>query len=76
MPYGQTLDVSSFKEVVDFQNTRITVGVYSYNGAPKKLQVTRENQIDGQWSFTKLGRMSKEEAQGVVPIMIKAIEAM
>ena len=43
---------------------------------PKKLQVTRENQIDGQWSFTKLGRMSKEEAQGVVPIMIKAIEAM
>ena len=67
MPYDQTLDVSSFKEVIDFQNTRISVGVYSYNGAPKKLQVTRENQIDGQWSFTKLGRMSKEEAQGVVP---------
>jgi hypothetical protein len=76
MPYDQTLDVSSFKEVIDFQNTRISVGVYSYNGAPKKLQVTRENQIDSQWSFTKLGRMSKEESQGVVPIMIKAIEAM
>jgi hypothetical protein len=76
MPYDATLDVASFKEVIDFQNTRISVGVYSYNGAPKKLQVTRENQIDAQWSFTKLGRMSKEEAQGVVPIMIKAIEAM
>ena len=35
MPYDQTLDVSSFKEVVDFQNTRISVGVYSYNGAQK-----------------------------------------
>jgi len=76
MPYDQSLDVSSFKEVIDFQNTRISVGVYSYNGAPKKLQVTRENQIDGAWNFTKLGRMSKEESQGVVPIMIKAIEAM
>jgi hypothetical protein len=76
MPYDQSLDVVSFKEVLDFQNTRISVGVFSYNGAPKKLQVTRENQIDGAWNFTKLGRLSKEEAQGVVPIMMKAIEAM
>jgi hypothetical protein len=76
MPYDQSLDAVSFKEVLDFQNTRISVGVFSYNGAPKKLQVTRENQIDGQWNFTKLGRLSKEEAQGVVPIMMKAIEAM
>ena len=76
MPYDQSLDVVSFKEVIDFQNTRISVGVYSYNGAPKKLQVTRENQIDGQWNFTKLGRLAKEEAQAVVPIMTKAIEAM
>ena len=76
MPYDQSLDVVSFKEVLDFQNTRISVGVFSYNGAPKKLQVTRENHIDGQWNFTNLGRLSKEEAQGVVPIMMKAIEAM
>ena len=76
MPYDATLDVSSFKEVIDFETTRITVGVFSYNGAPKKLQVTRENLIDGTWSFTKLGRMTKDEAQGVVPIMLKAIEKM
>ena len=54
MPYDQTLDVSSFKEVIDFQNTRISVGVYSYNGAPKKLQVTRENQIDGAVEFYQI----------------------
>jgi hypothetical protein len=76
MPYDATLDVASFKEVLDFENTRITIGVFSYNGAPKKLQVTRENLIDTKWSFTKLGRMTKEEGQGVVPIMMKAIEKM
>ena len=76
MPYDASLDVVSFKEVLDFENTRVSVGVYSYNGAPKKLQITRENLIDGAWSFTKMGRLSKEEAQAVVPIMIKAIQTM
>ena len=76
MPYDATLDVASFKELIDFENTRITVGVFSYNGAPKKLQITRENLIDGNWSFTKLGRMTKDEAQAVLPIMVKAIEKM
>jgi hypothetical protein len=76
MPYDATLDVATFKEVLSFETTRVTIGVFSYNGAPKKLQVTRENQIDGNWSFTKLGRLTKEEAQAVVPIMMKAIETM
>ena len=76
MPYDATLDVASFKELIDFENTRITVGVFSYNGAPKKLQITRENLIDGNWNFTKLGRMTKEEAQAVHPIMMKAIQTM
>ena len=63
MPYDASLDVATFKEVIDFETTRVTVGVFSYNGAPKKLQITRENLIDGQWSFTKLGRMSKDEGK-------------
>lgn len=76
MPYDASLDVATFKEVVDFENTRVTVGVFSYNGAPKKLQITRENMIDGNWSYTKLGRLGKDEAQAVVPIMMKAIATM
>ena len=76
MPYDASLDVSTFKEVLDFQNTRVTVGVFSYNGAPKKLQIGRENLIDSQWSYTKLGRLSKEEAVAVAPILVKAIETM
>lgn len=76
MPYDASLDASTFKEVIDFENTRLTVGVFSYNGAPKKLQISRENLIDGAWSYTKLGRMSKEEATAVAPILMKAIETM
>jgi hypothetical protein len=76
MPYDASLDASTFKEVLDFENTRLTVGVFSYNGAPKKLQISRENLIDGAWSYTKLGRLSKDEATAVAPILMKAIETM
>ena len=76
MPYDASLDVSTFKEAVDFENTRVTVGVFSYNGAPKKLQISRENLIDGAWSFTKLGRLTKDEAIAISPILKKAIDTM
>ena len=77
MPYDKTLDVESFKETKELGDTRITVGVFSYNGGEKKLQVSRENigQSD-EWRFAKLGRMTKEEAKEIVPIMMKAIEVM
>jgi hypothetical protein len=76
MPYDASLDVATFKEVIDFENTRVTIGVFSYNGAPKKLQITRENLIDGAWSFTKLGRLSKDEAIAAIPLMDKAVRTM
>ena len=77
MPYDQTLDVSSFKEAKEFGETRITVGVYAYNEGTMKLQLSRENQNQNEeWRFAKLGRMTKEEAQEIIPIMMKAIESM
>ena len=77
MPYDQTLDVESFKEVKEFEDTRITVGVFQYNEGIKKLQISRENMnAEGDWRFAKLGRMTKEEAQEVCPIMLKAVENM
>jgi len=77
MPYDKNLDVESFKEVKEFEDTRITVGVFSYNEGAKKLQISRENiSADGEWRFAKLGRMTKAEAQEVVPIVLKAIENM
>ena len=77
MPYDKSLDVEIFKEMKEFDGTRITVGVFSYNGGEKKLQVGRENQDStSEWRFSKLGRMTKDEAQQVIPIMLKAVEAM
>ncbi len=77
MPYDKSLDVESFKEVKEFESTRISIGVFSYNEGPKKLQITRENMNQSEeWRFAKLGRMTKEEAQEVIPVMMKAVESM
>ena len=77
MPYDQTLDVSSFKEAKEFGETRITIGVFAYNEGIKKLQLSRENMnANEEWRFAKLGRLTKEEAQEIVPIMMRAVETM
>ena len=78
MPFDQTLDIESFKEVKEWEETRISVGVFSYNEGAKKLQLSRENlaAASGEWRFAKLGRLTKDEAQEIVPIMTKALESM
>ena len=77
MPYDPTLDAETFKEVKEFDGSRITVGVFSYNNNAKKLQLTRENlSQEGEWRFAKLGRLTKDEAEAIVPIMVKAIGSM
>ena len=77
MPYDATLDKETFKEVKDFNETRISVGIFSYNGGEKKLQISRENlNQDGEWRFSKLGRLNKNEAKEIVPILVKAVESM
>ena len=77
MPYDKSLDVEVFKEIKEFEGSRVTVGVFSYNGGEKKLQLGRENQdASGEWRFSKLGRMTKDEVQAIVPVMMKAVESM
>ena len=77
MPYDKSLDVETFKEVKEFEDTRITIGVFSYNGGTKKLQLSRESRTQNdEWRFQKLGRLTKEEVQEVVPAMMKAVENM
>lgn len=77
MPYDKSLDVESFKETKEFETSRISVGIFSYNGGDHKLQISRENKNqDEEWRFAKLGRMTKEEVQEVLPLMTKAIESM
>ncbi|MFH1134095.1 MAG: hypothetical protein V1735_06400 [Nanoarchaeota archaeon] len=77
MAFDKNLDKNLFSEVAEFETTRITVGVFSYNDGEKKLQLSRENRnMDGVWSFAKVGRMDKEEVEKVLPLMQKAVKAL
>ena len=77
MAFDKNLDKSLFSETISFETTRITVGVFSYNDGEKKMQISRENMSqDAQWSFAKLGRMFKDEAEKVIPVMEKALKHM
>ncbi len=77
MPYDSSLDQKIFGEAWESESTRINVSVFSYNNGPKKVQITRENKDStGNFRFTKLGRMSREELQAVLPLLNEAIEKM
>ncbi|MBS3131357.1 hypothetical protein J4212_02905 [Candidatus Woesearchaeota archaeon] len=77
MAFDKNLDKELFSETASFETSRIKVGVYSYNDGDKKLQLSRENMSqNGEWSFSKLGRMFKDEVEAVLPLMKKALEHM
>ena len=76
MPYDPSLDKNIFSETKEWDNTKITVGVFSYNEGEKKLQLTRENNVQDEWRYAKLGRMNKEEVEAVLPLIQSAIKAM
>ncbi len=77
MPYDKSLDAEIFKDVKEFEETRITVGVFSYNGGEKKIQISRENKsANEEWRFAKLGRMNKVELVEILPSLSKAVESM
>ena len=77
MAFDKNLDKALFSETVEFETTKLTVGVYSYNGGEKKLQISRENRSqNNEWSFAKQGRMVLEEVEAVLPLMQKAIAVM
>jgi len=77
MPYDSTLDESLFSKSEELETGRLTVSVYSYNKGMKKLQITRENRdAEGGFRFAKLGRMTKEEAQAILPHVQEAVKHM
>ena len=75
--FDKNLDKELFSETINFETTRIKVGVFSYNDGEKKLQISRENMNqEMEWSFAKLGRMFKDEVEKVIPAMEKALKSM
>jgi len=77
MPYDASLDKKVFYETKEFDGTRVTVGVFSYNNGEKKLQLSRENiGPEGEWRFAKLGRMTKAETEAIFPLVQTALKSM
>jgi len=75
--YDSNLDEKLFSKAVEDEAKRLTVSIYSYNQGVKKLQITRENRdAQGDFRFAKLGRMAKEEVEGVLPLMQEAVKHM
>lgn len=77
MPYDASLDESLFSKPWENEGMRIIVSVFSYNKGAKKLQISRETQnAEGEYRFGKLGRMTKEEIEGILPLIKEAMEKM
>ena len=77
MPYDSSLDESVFSKSWENDAGRLTVSVYSYNKGMKKLQIARENRgSQGELRFAKLGRLTKEEAEAILPFVQEAIKSM
>lgn len=76
--FDKSLDVELFGEEANFETTKIRVSVMQYNEGQKKLQLSRENlnPDDGEWRWSKLGRMNVQESKAVLPLMEKAISEM
>lgn len=76
MEYEKEKDVAIFSECVEFERDRITVSVFKYNEGDSKIQISREKKyVKTGWRFHKLGRMTGEEANKVIPVLEKAIAA-
>ncbi len=73
MPYDSRLDECLFSKFYETDTDRITVSIQSYNKGPKKLQITRQNKLENsELRFTKLGRLTKEEVEGILPLIEEA----
>lgn len=77
MAFDKSLDKQLFAETYEGETTKLTVAVFSYNDGAAKLQISRENRSqDGEWKWSKMGRLFKEEAEAIMPLMQKAIDSM
>ncbi len=77
MPYDAKLDNQTFNKFWENDLTKISVSIYSYNNGPKKLQISRENKNEeGKATFSKLGRLTKDEAKAILPYIQEALNQM
>ena len=77
MPYDSSLDEELFTKSWENDTGKIVVGVHAYNKGQKKIQIVREiKDKEGNYNFAKLGRLSKEEVEGILPLIQEALKVM
>lgn len=77
MPYDSSLDKQISSKVFEIESGRISVAVYSYNNGPNKLHLGRETKdAQGNYRFAKLGRLTKEELEGILPLIQETLSSM
>ncbi len=77
MPYDSSLDEKLFSKSWETEAERLSVSVYAYNKGTKKLQISRENRnAEGEFRFAKMGRLSKEEVEAILPLIQEAAKSM
>ncbi|MDP8253023.1 MAG: hypothetical protein P9X27_01310 [Candidatus Kaelpia aquatica] len=75
--YDPNLDERLFSKTWESELERLTVSVYSYNKGVKKLQIARENMSSqGEFRYAKMGRLTKEELENILPLMQEALQSM
>ena len=76
--FDKSLDKCLFTDEVNYETTKIKVEIRAYNEGQPKIQISRENlnPETGDWVWTKLGRLKKEEAQAVQEMLGKAVQEM
>lgn len=76
MPYSKEKD-KLIEVVGTVKGTRssIEVAIYSYDGAAPKIALSRFGEREGGGrSFQNLGRLTREEAEGLLPFIKTAVE--
>lgn len=77
MPYDPNLDVKVYSEEVELENSKLIISAMSYDEGIKKLQIGREKQdAEGNYKFSKLGRLTKEEVEKIIPLLEKVKEQL
>jgi uncharacterized lipoprotein YehR (DUF1307 family) len=77
MPYEASLDECQFTKSYETESQKISVSVYPYNKGQKKLQISRETKDkQDEFKFAKLGRLTKEEAKNILPLIQEALANM
>ena len=77
MPYDSNLDAQAFTRFWENDSGKIVVSVYSYNNGPKKIQIIREvKDRNSEYAFAKLGRLTKEETGGILPLIQEALKVL